>query len=73
MYSYLITIILIKNLLGALIKESLRMENTPNNSNKDKTEVIARLILPSEREYGEKIKRIVKKYGIEVISHKDKL
>ena len=40
-----------------------KMKNTPNNSNKDKTEGIAnRLFLPYERGYGEKIKRIAKKH-----------
>ena len=37
------------------------MENTPNNLNKDKTEGIAKLFLPYEREYGKKIKDITKK------------
>jgi len=45
----------------------LSLENTPNNSNKEKTEGIAKLFLPYERGYGEKIKRIAKKHGIEVI------
>ena len=49
------------------------MENTPNNTNKEKTEGIAKLFLPYERGYGEKIKRIAKKHGIEVIFTKDKL
>ena len=39
----------------------------PNNSNKEKTEGIAKLFLPYEKVYGEKIKRIAKKHGIEVI------
>ena len=43
------------------------MENTPYNSNKDKTEGIAKLFVPYERGYGEKIKRIAKKHGIKVI------
>ena len=43
------------------------MENTPNNSIKEKTEGISKLFLPYERGYGEKIKRIAKKHGIEVI------
>ena len=47
------------------------MENTLNNSNKDKG--IAKLFLPYERGYGEIIKRIAKKYGIEVISQEEKL
>ena len=43
------------------------MEKTSNNSNEEKTEGIAKLFLPYERGYGEKIKRIAKKHGIEVI------
>ena len=43
------------------------MENTPNNSNKENTEGIAKLFTPYERGYGEKIKRIAKKHVIEVI------
>ena len=43
------------------------MENTPNNSNKDKTEGIAKFFLPYEKGYGAKIKRIAKKHVIEVI------
>ena len=42
------------------------MENTPSNSIKEKTEGIAKSFLPYERGYKEKIKRIAKKYGIEV-------
>ena len=41
------------------------MENTPNNSNKDTTEGIAKLFLPYKRGYAEKIKRIAKKHGID--------
>ena len=36
------------------------MEITPINQNKEKTEGIAKLFLPSERRYGKKIKRIAK-------------
>ena len=43
------------------------MENTPNNSHKENTEGIAKLFLPYEWGYGEKIKHIAKKHGIEVI------
>ena len=43
------------------------MENTPSNSNKEKTEGMAKLFLLYKRGYGEKIKRIAKKHGIEVI------
>ena len=48
------------------------MEFTPNNSNKDDTEGITKLFLPCERGYGDKIKRIAKKHGIEVMYHKRK-
>ena len=34
------------------------MENTPINSNKDKTDGISKLFLPYERGYGEKINRM---------------
>ena len=43
------------------------MEKTPNISNKEKTEGIAKLFLLYKRGYGEKIKRIAKKHGIEVV------
>ena len=57
-----------KSFIEKEIKKTLKkMENTPNNSNKEKTEGIAKLFLPYERGYGEKIKRIAKKHGIEVI------
>ena len=35
-----------------LKKKLKKMENTPNNSNKEKTEGIAKLFLPYERGYG---------------------
>ena len=38
-----------------------------NNSNMDRPEGIAKSFLPYKRGYGEKIKRIAKKHGIEVI------
>ena len=50
------------------IKKTLKiMESTPHDSNKEKTEGIAKLFLPYERGYGEKIKRIAKKHGIDVV------
>ena len=46
-----------------LFKKTLKkMENTPNNSNKEKTEEIEKLFLPHERGYGEKIKCIAKSW-----------
>ena len=57
-----------KSFIEKEIKKTLKkMENTPNNSDKEKTEGIAKLFLPYERGYGEKIKHIAKKHGIEVI------
>ena len=50
------------------IKKTLKnMESTPHNSSKEKTEGIAKLFLPYEGGYGEKIKRIAKKHGIDVV------
>ena len=50
------------------IKKTLKnMESTPHDSNKEKTEGIAKLFLPYEGGYGEKIKRIAKKHGIDVV------
>ena len=43
------------------------MQNAPNNSGEDKTEGIVELFLPYERGCREKIKRIAKKHGFEVI------
>ena len=40
------------------------MENTPNNSNKVKTERIAKLFIPYEKVYGEKVKRITKNMAL---------
>ena len=40
------------------------MENTPNNSNKEKTEGIAKLSLPYKRRRREKIKRIAKNMAL---------
>ena len=54
-------------MLKNIEKTLKRTKNTLNNSNKDKTEGIAKLFLPYEREYGEKIKRITKKHDIEMI------
>ena len=42
------------------------MENILNDSNDKRTGGIAKSFLPYERGYKEKIKRIAKKYGIEV-------
>ena len=57
-----------KSFIEKEIKKTLKkMENTPHNSNKEKTERIAKLFLPQERGYEEKSKRIAKKHGIEVI------
>ena len=41
-------------------KSLKNIESTPHNSNKEKTEGIAKLFLPYEGGYGEKIKRIAK-------------
>ena len=58
----------------AILKVSLKkrwnalkkMENILNDSNDKRTGGIAKSFLPYERGYKEKIKRIAKKYGIEV-------
>ena len=63
-----------KSFIEKEIKKTLqKMENTPNNSNKEKTEGIAKLFLPYERGYGEKIKRIAKNMALKWFSQEDKL
>ena len=50
-----------KSFIEKEIKKTLKeMENTPNNSNKDTTEGIAKLFLPYERGYGEKSNALLK-------------
>ena len=57
-----------KRFIEKEIKKTLKkMANTPNNSNKHKTERIAKLSLSYEREYEKKSKRIAKKQGLEGI------